>query len=105
MKVVYGMGLVTASIVQTFPVANKLLTLYGEGGPYIGPFHKLVLDAIVWGKVMVKNLIPEDFQTVFTNRHVVDQKLEIAGNFTDEEEIINISPIPSYLIYDGFEKI
>ena len=36
--------------------------------------------------------------------HVVDQQLERARNFIDEEEIMKIAPIPEYLIYDGFEK-
>ena len=34
----------------------------------------------------------------------MDQKLEMASNVTNEEEIMNIAPILSYFIYDGFEK-
>ena len=36
--------------------------------------------------------------------HVVDQQLERARNFIDEEEIMKIAPIPEYLIYDVFGK-
>ena len=32
------------------------------------------------------------------------QKLERSINVTNEEEIMKIVPIPSYFIYDGFEK-
>ena len=34
----------------------------------------------------------------------MDQKIERASNVTEEAEIMKISPIPSYLIYDGFEN-
>ena len=34
-KIFYRMGIITARIVQTSPIANKLLTLYGEGGSAI----------------------------------------------------------------------
>ena len=104
-KVVYGMGLETSSISQKYPIVNKVLTLYGEGGPGIGPSQTLVLDITVQDKVLVKNLTPEGVQKVFNNEHVVDQQLERASNVIDEEETMKISPMPSYFIYDGFENI
>ena len=64
----------------------------------------MVLDATVQYKILVKNLIPEDFQSGFTNGQGVDQQLERASNVTEEEEIMKIASIPSYLIYDGFDK-
>ena len=36
-KVVYGMGVVTARIGKTSPIAGKILMIYGEGGPHIVP--------------------------------------------------------------------
>ena len=74
-KVVYKMGIITARIGQTSPIANKILTLYGEGGPNIGPSKTLVLDATIRDKVLIDNLTPEDVQTGFKNVHVVDQQL------------------------------
>ena len=85
MKEVYGIGVGTARIIQTYPTANKPLTLDGEGGPDIVPSQTLVLDVTVRDTVLVKNLNIEYFQTSFTNRHVVDQRLERARNVTDEE--------------------
>ena len=93
-KVVYGMRVGTARIGQTLPIANKLLTLYGEGGPTIGPSQTLVLDSTVRYKVLVKNLTPEDVQTGFINGHAVDQQIERASYVTKEEEIMKISTIP-----------
>ena len=104
MKVVYGMSLGTETSGQTSPITKKLIKLYVEGGPAIGPYQTLVLDATVRGKLLVKDLTPEDVQTGFTNEHAVDQQLERASNVTNTEEIIKMSTIPSYLIYDGFEK-
>ena len=43
-KLVYGLGIGTARIGHTSPVANKLLTLYGEGGPLIGAPATLMFE-------------------------------------------------------------
>ena len=59
---------------------------------------------IVWDKVLVKNLNPEDVQTGYSNGHVVDQQIERASNFTYEEKTMNISPILEYLVYYGSGK-
>ena len=66
----------TERIGQTYPIANKLLTIYGEGGPGIGSSQTLVLDATLRDKVLVKNLNPEYLQTGFNNGHTLYQKLE-----------------------------
>ena len=83
--VVYIMVLETSRIRQTSPIADKLLTLYGEGGPNIGPSQTLVLDTTVRYKVLVKTLTPDDVQMGLTNRNVVDQHLERSINFTNEK--------------------
>ena len=75
-------------------IANKILKLYGEGGPDISPSWKLVLDETVRDKVLVNNLTIEDVQTGFTNSHAVDQHIEKAINVTNKEEIMKIAPIP-----------
>ena len=53
-------------------MANKLLVIYGEGGPSIGPSNTLVLDEEVWSKVMLKNINPEEVHTGLPNENVVD---------------------------------
>ena len=83
---------------------KKVLTLYGKGGPTIVPPHTLVLDATVRDKVLIKNITPEYVQPGFNNGNAVNQHLERTINTTNEEEITKIAPIPSYFIYDGFEK-
>ena len=87
------MGLGTARIGQTYPTSNKLLALYGEGGPAIGPSQTLVLDEAVRKKVMVHNLTPEEVHIGFANGNVVDYYIERVCNVTDEEEIMKIAPI------------
>ena len=66
------MGLGTAGIGQKNPTSNKLLDLYGEGGPAISLYREILLDEAVQNKVMVKNLTPEEVQTVFANENMVD---------------------------------
>ena len=65
----------TAGIFQTSPIVNKILTLYREVGPTIGPSHTLVLDATVQYKVLVSNLTLEYVQTGFANAHLVYHQL------------------------------
>ena len=67
------MGPGTTRIGQKYPIAKKLLKMYGEGGPNIGPSQTLVLDEKIRNKVMVNNLIPEEVQKVFANGNVVDK--------------------------------
>ena len=50
---------------------KKILTLYGEGDPTIGPSQTLILDVTVCYKVLVKKLTTEDVQTGFTDGYVV----------------------------------
>ena len=75
MKVFYVMGIGTARIGQTLSIANKILPIYGEGYPTIGPSLILVIYETLRDNVLVKNLTPEDVQKGFTNRHAVDQNL------------------------------
>ena len=82
MKVIYGTGIGTARFGQTLPTTNKLLILYGERGPSIGPSQTLVLDATVRDNVLVKKLTSEDIQTGFTNMHGVDKQIKIISNVT-----------------------
>ena len=82
MKVIYGTGIGTERFGQTLPTTNKLLIMYGERGPSIGPSQTLVLDATVRDNVLVKKLTSEDVQTGFTNRHAVDKQLERISNVT-----------------------
>ena len=64
-KVLYGTGLGTALIGQTNPaVANKVLTLFGEGGADIGPPTILILDKSIRDVVRVKSLTDADILTV-----------------------------------------
>ena len=67
-KVVYIMRLRTERIGPKIPIADKLLMLYGEGGPAIGPSQTLVLDATVRDKVLVKKLTPKNCTNGFQQR-------------------------------------
>ena len=46
-KLLYGLGVGTARIGHTSPVANKLLTLYGEGAPLLGAPATLMFDTTI----------------------------------------------------------
>ena len=69
------MGLITARIGETSPIAGILITLYGEVGPAIDPSQVLVLDATVRDKTWVKILTAQELQTGFINGLTVDQQI------------------------------
>jgi len=104
-KLVYGLGIGTATIGQTSPVANKLLALFGEGGGVLGPAQALMVNTSLRDKVMVKNLTAAEIETVFQGgNHAVDTHVQRASNVRGEKEILGIAPIPAYLVWDGFDQ-
>jgi len=93
-KVVYGLGIGTATIGQTSPVANKLLALFGEEEGVLGP-----------DKATVKILTEVEIETAFhSGSHAVDAHVQRASNVVNEEEILCIAPVPAYLVWDGFDQ-
>jgi len=104
-KVIYGLGIGTAAIGQVSPLANRLLALFGEGGMALGPAQTIVLDATMREKALVKSITAAVVQTVFAAGNVaVNASVQGALAVNEEAEIMNISPIPAYLVYDGFEQ-
>ena len=53
---------------------------------------------------MLKSFILEELQNDFANRNEVGYHIDRASNVTDEEGIMNIAPIPSFLVYYGLYK-
>ena len=104
-KLLYGMGIGTAAIGQTSPIANKVLTLYGEGGFDIGPPTVLMLDSTVRDKRMVKSLTEADIEaTLQAGNHRETLKLASARDVNTEANIMLVAPCPPYFMYDGFDK-
>ena len=63
-----------------------------------------MLDATVWYKVQVKKLILQEVQTGFISVNVMDQRIGRSINSANEKEIVRMTPIPTYMVYDVFER-
>ena len=104
-KLLYGLGIGTSRIGQVSPIANKLLTLYGEGGPLIGAPATLMFDASLRTLAPVRNPTNATIdQALQAGTHDMAKHIACAKDVAHEERIMNIAPIPAYLLYDGFEK-
>ena len=104
-KILYGLGYGTSGIGQVSPIAKRLLALFGEGSAIMGPAQVISLDPAIRAEARVLNLTDAEIQTVFqTGNHLVDQKVEKANNVTNHADILRIAAIPTYLVYDGFNK-
>jgi len=105
LKILFGLGYGTSGIGQVSPIAKRLLALFGEGSAIMGPAQVISLDPAIRAEARVLNLTDAEIQTVFqTGNHLVDQKVEKANNVTNHADILRIAAIPTYLVYDGFNK-
>ena len=104
-KLLYGLGVGTARIGHTSPVANKLLTLYGEGGPLLGAPATLMFDTAIRTLAAVRNPTNAVIDlTLQTGQHDPNKHISCAKDVATEEQMMNLAPVPAYLMYDGFNK-
>ena len=105
-KLIYGLGYGTAGIGQTSPIDNKFVMLHGEGNNTdIGYPDVLMMNTNIRKQTDIIN--PSDTEI----KQLLTTKGENFGNFltppcliTTTKLLMNIAPIPAYLVYDGFEK-
>jgi len=103
-KVIYGMGRGTAQIGQVSPVANKMLSLFGEGGADLGTPQVIVLPDDIRAKYKVRGLTDAVIITAFQGgNQAVDQPVGRASSVTNKHDIMRIAPIPAHLVFDGFD--
>jgi hypothetical protein len=105
-RVVYGMGFGSRGIGQTSAISGRFVMLHGDGGKDLGPPSVLVLPKEVVDTHKVHGMTHEQFSA---------RLLEKGENFTypllartkltaKAEDILQLVPIPAYLVYDGFHK-
>ena len=105
-KVVYGLGYGTAGLGQTTPIDNKFIMLHGEGNNTdIGYPDVIMMNNNIRKQTEVLNPSDATVQDLLTTKgenfgnHLTPPRL-----VTTKKKIMNIAPIPSYFIYDGFEQ-
>ncbi len=105
-KVVYGFELGTvARIGAISPIKDKVLAMYGDGGPTIGFPQVMVLEPTIRDPVQVKTPTEAFVQSELQKANQqVDQPVVKALNCTEEENVLILCPVPAYWVYDGFTK-
>jgi hypothetical protein len=104
-KVVYGSGIGVSPIGQTTAIDDKLLVLHGDGGPDIGTPQPFTLPITTLNKNVTATMTTEQFRSTVTARGPDFQHPLLTRNrVLTEQDIMQISPIPAYLVYDGFNK-
>ena len=69
----------------------------------MGPAQSIVLPHILQDIIRVKNPTGSKIEAVFqSGTHNVELAATAKQNVSGKEEIMSISPIPAYLVYDGF---
>jgi len=104
-KVVYGLGVGASGITNTTPIDGKVLALTGNGNNTLGPPSTVVLPTSTTTPANVKSLSEDLFL----------EKLTSAGNgyrwplaqvraASDTNPLVQLAPIPAFLVYDGFDN-
>ena len=105
-KLLYCAGIGASLIGNTSPLDGKFLSLHGEGGNDLGNPDTLVLPGSIRTKVDVLTMTATQFSTALTEKGAnYSHPLLARARVAETSSLMQISPIPPLLVYDGFEKI
>jgi hypothetical protein len=104
-RVLYGLGYGASGIGITSPIEDKILTLSGEGDSTIGIPPTLALPNTIRTMVTLKSPTDEDLQAALKTPTTSWNRFRVI-NINDDKttQIMQIAPIPSFVVYDGFNK-
>ena len=104
-KFIYGHRIRSAGIIQIYPVANKLLELFGKGGEGLGPAQAIVLPQTLWDISRVKNTTYGEIEMVFqSGTHNLESASMTTQNVSGDEDIMYIALILAHMVYGGFNQ-
>jgi hypothetical protein len=107
-RIVHCMGLGSSAIGMTSPVDNNLLLLTGDGGIDIGTPIPLMLDTTVRSKQETFSMTEAQFFTQLESQGAnytwpLRRRSE-AANSNTTTTIMQVAPIPAFLVMDGFTQ-
>ena len=105
-KVIYIPKFGSSGILGHSPLDNKLLTLLGDGGNEMGTPRQVILPLSVMKKKKVKSMTQEEFSDKITAAgDTYSHPLTTITSLRDRDpvELMQIAPIPAYLVYDLFQ--
>ena len=104
-KVIYGAGIGASGIGHRSPTDGKLLVLHGDGGLDIGAPQPLVLPLEAFDTADIAVMTESQFKTAATlNGPNSQYPLLARRHITGLKQIMQVSPIPTFLVYDGLNQ-
>ena len=86
-------------------MANQCVMLSGEGGPYLGCPNVLTLPASSNQLAYITTMTVKQFITKVTKKVTAyNYSLLAHSNVSDTTKILQIAPVPTFLVSNGFEK-
>ena len=104
-KLIFCGGMGSSGIGKTSPIDKKLLWLNGDGGPEIGAPTAITIPAEARDSNKVACMSEEVFEQRLRDKGGASYTWPLAtrNNVTTSEEVMQICPIPAFLVFDGFE--
>eukprot|EP00957_Ditylum_brightwellii_P057991 4397469-Ditylum_brightwellii.AAC.1 len=105
-KVLHGLGFGTRGIGTITPTSNKLLVMSGEGDKTLGTPEAICLPATIHAKHTLQCPMDERMQQKLQTPNNSNWHVFLHNQVPDTEtvEIMQITPVPAFLVYDGFES-
>lgn len=101
-RLIYGLGYGVSGIGQSAPTDGKILALTGEGDQEYGPPQPITLPASTITSIDVKAPTETQLKTKLADTW----PFFIGSTLPDNAKvnIMQLAPIPTFLVYDGFDK-
>ena len=104
-KVLYGLGVGASGLLNTSPIDGSVLALHGNGNATIGTPTPIMLPTSIMSTSNIKSLSEETFLAKLTSGgNGYRWPLSQERNATEEHTLVQLVPIPAFLVYDGFDK-
>jgi hypothetical protein len=104
-KLCYGLGVGMSALGKTSPLDGKFLTLTEDGGPSLGFPSPFVFSNAMRQVEKMPVMTDNQFLTTLSSKGPLYQvPLVLNAQVKTEAEIMKMAPIPTYLVYDGFES-
>ena len=105
-RLLFGVGF-GLRIIDAFlsTIANQYVMISGEGGLDLGLPNVLTLPPSIHQPTFIVTITVKQFSTKVTEKRTTYiYHLLARSNVSDTTEILQVTPIPPFLVYDGFEK-
>ena len=104
-RVIYGLGYGASGIGETSPIDNKILAMSGEGDATLGVPPTITFPNSAREIVSLRTPTDAELKEALTKTKASWHRFK-RNNIAETSlaEVMQIAPIPAFLVYDGFNK-